>query len=76
MGKKVIAIDLNPLSRTARAATLTIVDDVTRAIPAITRAADGLSPGECEKLISRLDNSYFLQAALDEMAGRLSHALD
>lgn len=39
MGKKVIAIDLNPLSRTARAATITIVDNVTRAVPAITAAA-------------------------------------
>ncbi|HXW98904.1 MAG TPA: 4-phosphopantoate--beta-alanine ligase, partial [Methanomicrobiales archaeon] len=38
MGKKVIAIDLNPLSRTARTATLTIVDELTRAVPAITRA--------------------------------------
>ena len=76
LGKKVIAIDLNPLSRTARAATLTIVDEVTRAIPAITRAAGELSQGDCEKLISRLDNSSFLQAALDEMAVRLSHALD
>ena len=76
MGKKVIAIDLNPLSRTARAATLTIVDEVTRAIPVITRAAAELSPGECEKLISRVDNSYFLHAALEEIAGRLSHALD
>ncbi|MDD1653924.1 MAG: phosphopantothenate/pantothenate synthetase, partial [Methanomicrobiales archaeon] len=46
MGKKVIAIDLNPLSRTARAATLTIVDEVTRAIPGITRAAGDLAPGE------------------------------
>jgi 4-phosphopantoate--beta-alanine ligase len=76
LGKKVIAIDLNPLSRTARAATLTIVDEVTRAIPAITRAAGNLSRGEGEKLISQLNNSYFLQAALDEMAARLSHALD
>jgi len=76
LGKTVIAIDLNPLSRTARAATLTIVDEVTRAIPAITRAAGNLSPGEGEKLISQLNNSYFLQAALDEMAARLTHALD
>ncbi|MDD1634169.1 MAG: phosphopantothenate/pantothenate synthetase [Methanomicrobiales archaeon] len=76
LGKKVIAIDLNPLSRTARAATLTIVDEVTRAIPAITRAAGTLSRGEGEKLISQLNNSYFLQAALDEMAARLTHALD
>ncbi|MCK5113019.1 MAG: phosphopantothenate/pantothenate synthetase, partial [Thermoplasmatales archaeon] len=32
MGKTVIAIDLNPLSRTARTASITIVDNVTRAI--------------------------------------------
>ena len=39
MGKKVIAIDLNPLSRTAKKATLTIVDEVTRALPVITEPA-------------------------------------
>ncbi|MCK4669066.1 phosphopantothenate/pantothenate synthetase [Candidatus Bathyarchaeota archaeon] len=33
MSKKVIAIDLNPLSRTAQQATITIVDNVVRAIP-------------------------------------------
>ena len=38
MGKKVIAIDLNPLSRTAKTATLTIVDEVTRALPVIADA--------------------------------------
>jgi 4-phosphopantoate---beta-alanine ligase len=76
MGKTVIAIDLNPLSRTAQAATLTIVDEVTRAIPAITLAAGTLTRTEGEKLISRLDNSYFLQVARDEMAARLTHALD
>ena len=38
MGKTVIAIDLNPLSRTARSATLTIVDELTRALPQITHA--------------------------------------
>ncbi|MBS1194653.1 MAG: pantothenate synthetase, partial [Methanomicrobia archaeon] len=58
------------------AATLTIVDEVTRAIPALTRAAGNLSRGEGEELISHLNNSYFLQAALDEMAARLTHALD
>jgi 4-phosphopantoate--beta-alanine ligase len=76
MGKRVIAIDLNPFSRTARAATLTIVDEVTRAIPEITRASAGLAPDECEKLISRLDNTYFLDAACQEIGRRLAHALD
>jgi len=33
MGKKVISIDLNPLSRTAIASNVTIVDNIVRAIP-------------------------------------------
>ncbi|KYK27052.1 MAG: hypothetical protein AYK23_00410 [Candidatus Proteinoplasmatales archaeon SG8-5] len=36
MGKTTIVIDLNPLSRSAQSATVTIVDEVTRAIPKIT----------------------------------------
>ena len=32
LGKQVIAIDLNPLSRTSKTATVTIVDDVARAM--------------------------------------------
>ena len=35
MGKKIIAMDLNPLSRTARTAQITIVDNITRALPAM-----------------------------------------
>jgi 4-phosphopantoate--beta-alanine ligase len=76
MGKRVIAIDLNPLSRTARAATLTIVDELTRALPNITRACRELGPGEGERLMSSPYHSYFLRAALDEMGGYLEHALD
>jgi 4-phosphopantoate--beta-alanine ligase len=38
MGKKVIAIDLNPLSRTAQAAHITIVDELTRCLPLLTDA--------------------------------------
>jgi 4-phosphopantoate--beta-alanine ligase len=37
MGKIVVAIDLNPLSRTAKSANITIVDNVIRAIPNIER---------------------------------------
>jgi 4-phosphopantoate--beta-alanine ligase len=33
MGKTVCVVDLNPLSRTARMATVTIVDELTRCIP-------------------------------------------
>lgn len=38
-GKKVITIDLNPFSRTAQSATVSIVDNVVRAMPLITQAA-------------------------------------
>jgi 4-phosphopantoate--beta-alanine ligase len=37
MGKTTIVIDLNPLSRSSKTASVTIVDEVTRAIPNITR---------------------------------------
>ncbi len=42
MGKKTIAIDLNPLSRTARSATITIVDEVTRAGPELVRNCEDM----------------------------------
>ena len=76
LGKRVIAIDLNPLSRTARTATLTVVDELTRALPNITAACRAISPEEGERLMSSPGNSYFLKSAMDEMRGTLEHALD
>jgi 4-phosphopantoate---beta-alanine ligase len=76
MGKKVIAIDLNPLSRTAKTATLTVVDEVTRALPRIADSCTALSEKECHDLAGTLDNRVFLSEARDEMARRLLHALD
>ena len=37
MGKVVISVDLNPLSRTSRTASVPIVDELTRALPEIER---------------------------------------
>ncbi|NMC89936.1 MAG: DUF137 domain-containing protein, partial [Methanomicrobiales archaeon] len=76
MGKAVVTIDLNPLSRTARTATLTIVDELTRALPGITTACAMLSPVERDHLIASLDNTYILRAAIDDMRERLAHALE
>jgi 4-phosphopantoate--beta-alanine ligase len=76
MGKTVIAIDLNPLSRTARSATLTIVDELTRALPRITEACREISDTEKERLIHSVNNHYLLSEAIREMTARLSHALD
>jgi len=76
MGKTVIAIDLNPLSRTARAASLTIVDELTRALPHVTEACTSLSREEALRLCSSYDNRKFLSGALEEIEKRLAHALD
>jgi 4-phosphopantoate---beta-alanine ligase len=76
MGKTVIAVDLNPLSRTSRRATLTIVDELTRALPNISGACRTLTLSEREELKSSLDNNYLLSEAIREMTMRLSHALD
>ncbi len=50
MGKKVIAIDVNPLSRTAQKASITIVDNIIRAAPKLTDAANHLKKINREKL--------------------------
>ena len=76
MGKKVIAIDLNPLSRTAQQATLTIIDELTRAVPEITKACTNLAEDECRELLATVNNHYHLSEAIREMTERLSHALD
>lgn len=76
MKKTVIAIDINPLSRTARTATLTIVDELTRTLPLITRACRELTPEESARLAAGVDNHYLLQEAIREMIRRLSDVLD
>ncbi|MFA4823928.1 MAG: 4-phosphopantoate--beta-alanine ligase [Methanoregula sp.] len=76
MGKKVIVIDLNPLSRSARSATLSVIDELTRALPEITRACTELSDDECRKLTGTVDNHYLLSEAIREISLRLEHAMD
>ncbi len=50
MSKKVIAIDLNPLSRTAQFATITIVDNIVRAIPILIEIIGKLKTENKRKL--------------------------
>jgi 4-phosphopantoate---beta-alanine ligase len=75
MGKTVIAIDLNPLSRTAQTANLTIVDNVVRAIAHITGFAQELRNSDkdgLQRLIERFDNKKNLAEAIDEISENLS----
>jgi 4-phosphopantoate---beta-alanine ligase len=76
MGKTVIAVDLNPLSRTARYATLTIVDEVTRALPLIARFCGELTMDEAQRLSTGYNNRELLRSAIREIHSRLDHALD
>lgn len=55
-GKKVIAIDLNPLSRTAKMSTITIVDNIVRAIPLMTEIANELKNKDEKFLTEIIDN--------------------
>lgn len=61
LGKKVIAIDLNPLSRTAIVADITIVDNVVRALPNMAGFARDAKPG-CR--LKGFDNKKALKDAL------------
>ncbi len=68
MGKTVIAIDLNPLSRTAVAAHVTIVDELTRALPALAAALKTSSPGAVG---GTYDNADVLRRVKARMAAGL-----
>ena len=74
MGKKVIAIDLNPLSRTARKATVSIVDNIVRAVPLLTeqvRQLSGVPRAELEGMVREYDNERVLRQAVREIQEHL-----
>jgi 4-phosphopantoate---beta-alanine ligase len=54
--KKVIAIDLNPLSRTAQTASISITDNVIRAIPLMIKEINKLKKKKSNKLIEIILN--------------------
>ena len=58
LGKQVLVVDLNPLSRTARNATVTIVDEVSRAAAELVNSA--LDPSRS----TEWDNEQCLREAL------------
>jgi 4-phosphopantoate--beta-alanine ligase len=72
MGKTVITIDLNPLSRTSKTASVTIVDEVSRAIPNITRHARELDDLEINILLQDFENSLNLQRVKKRMGQELA----
>ena len=64
-GKEVVTVDLNPLSRTARLASISIVDNVVRAVPLLVAAvgAAASDPEGSRRLLGEYDNGRVLEAA-------------
>jgi 4-phosphopantoate--beta-alanine ligase len=68
IGKKVIAIDLNPLSRTSMWADITIVDNIIRAIPKMIKISvklKNLTNQELRQIIDKFNNKENLINSLD-----------
>ncbi|MGP3667415.1 MAG: 4-phosphopantoate--beta-alanine ligase [Candidatus Bathyarchaeota archaeon] len=74
MGKNVIAIDLNPFSRTALWASVTIVDNVVRALPNMIKIAENLrfeNKLKLKNMVASYNNCENLCKIVDFMCKRL-----
>ena len=74
MGKQVIAVDLNPLSRTARCATVPVVDNITRAVPNIINSVHELKEQPeiyLQEIVAGYNNKKGLDAALETICNNL-----
>ena len=69
-GKKIVAIDLNPISRTSRVASISIVDNIIRAVPALIKDVGRMKSMPRSRLLSivrNFDNDRNLSESIDEM---------
>jgi 4-phosphopantoate--beta-alanine ligase len=73
-GKRVISIDLNPLSRTSRAADVPVVDELVRALRTIAAEARALRPRARRGTFPRFDGPGALAEALRTIDRRLTRA--
>ncbi len=73
-GRTVLAIDLNPMSRTSRSAHVAIVDELTRALVALGAAVgelSGLPDDGLRRLADAFDNGANLRAVHSRMVARV-----
>lgn len=74
MNKKVITVDLNPLSRTALSSDITIVDNIVRVIPQLIECIKyhkkHSSKNDLKELIEGFDNLDGLKKALEVMKSK------
>ena len=72
MGKEVVTVDLNPMSRTAAHSSVAIVDNVVRALPQLIaqiRALQSASAKALAELVAGYHNDAVLQEALECIRG-------
>ncbi|MFX1235537.1 MAG: 4-phosphopantoate--beta-alanine ligase [Promethearchaeota archaeon] len=69
MGKKIIAVDLNPLSRTAICADITIIDNIVRVLPQMISIAKAMKEStkiqQLQKYVHLFNNKKNIQDGLD-----------
>lgn len=75
MGKIVIAIDLNPLSRTSKVASVAIVDNIIRAIPTLKKAVHDLRSSDRSE-IDQLKKNFDNEKNLAESIRQITRYLD
>lgn len=74
MGKKVISIDLNPLSRTSQNASISIVDNIVRAIPnmlAYVKEIKDIKEDRLKDIIRNFNNEENLKSAINFMKEKI-----
>ncbi|MDF0591167.1 4-phosphopantoate--beta-alanine ligase [Methanotrichaceae archaeon Mx] len=77
MGKRVITVDLNPLSRTARTSTVTIVDNVVRALPNLISLVEemaGWDGADLAGILEAYDNTAILRRSVEEVITHLARS--
>lgn len=71
MNKKVIAIDLNPLSRTAQVSDITIVNELTRTVTELIELAENIK--DPKNIIKSYNNKKTLSDSLNFIKERLEY---
>lgn len=77
-GKKIITFDLNPLSRTAQTAHISIIDNIVRGINVLIELAEKYSDkneAELKKIVGSFDNKKNLKANIEEIRSNLIRRL-
>ncbi|MBN2152070.1 MAG: phosphopantothenate/pantothenate synthetase [Candidatus Lokiarchaeota archaeon] len=79
-GKTIIAIDLNPMSRTSQWAHVTVCDNLLRAVPRMVEIAEAFKKGrkkeELEAIVARYDNARVLSSTVKEIIAFLSRVAE